>query len=415
MANISGDFNDNYLIGTPESDNFFGDQGNDTFDGLGGADNFVFNNVTHIVDVHTVDLYIHEVHVWSSDNYDIINNFAINEDRVYSIVPVTQDIIPQPINSGAQSPNDFSPNSGEIEYIFGTTGSDIINGTSANDIIYGRSGNDIIYGYDAKDILYGGTGDDSLYGGANTDELYGGGGNDYLNGGEGLNNVLYGGAGNDILDGRDISSDTLIGGPGNDTYIVDNNPVFGDLGDPIIEYLNEGTDTVQSSANYRLGANLENLILLGSDDIGGLGNALDNRIEGNAGKNFLIGDDGNDYLLGYGDKDVLVGEAGNDILEGGAGDDILDGGSGSDILTGGAGADTFVFSSPFNGIDSITDFKYEEGDKIQVLARGFGIQQDELNKFTFDSRSNALLFNQIQFASLQPGSNFIPSLNIIIV
>jgi Ca2+-binding RTX toxin-like protein len=42
----------------------------------------------------------------------------------------------------------------------------------------------------------------------------------------------------------------LIGGKGNDTYIVD-------TGDVVIENPAEGTDTVQSSVTYTLGANLE--------------------------------------------------------------------------------------------------------------------------------------------------------------
>ena len=50
----------------------------------------------------------------------------------------------------------------------------------------------------------------------------------------------------------------MTGGGGNDTYMVDN------VGDAITENDGEGTDTVQGSVSYTLGANVENLTLTGS-------------------------------------------------------------------------------------------------------------------------------------------------------
>jgi Ca2+-binding RTX toxin-like protein len=423
MAFISGTpGNDPLISGTSNNDTIFGNLGDDVLDGNGGADEFIFNNVINVLNLGDIN----DVYIYSTDGFDIIQNFdSSNDDSVISIDPTTNFRNYVYINTSVGVVEQKSPGSGRTEYILGTTNSDKINGTSADDVIYSSSGNDIVYGKDGNDTLYGDSGDDSLYGGADSDTVYGGSGNDYLSGGDEIDE-LYGGYGNDILDGGN-SSDILIGGIGNDTYIADGNKQFEGyillVSDSITEKFNEGTDTVQSSDTYQLGDNLENLVLTGSSDIDGLGNALDNRIEGNAGQNFLVGGDGNDYLRGYAGNDILVGETGNDTLSGGTGNDFLNGGAGkdtlagragSDTLTGGAGADRFVFSSSSDGIDIIKDFKFEEGDKIQILASGFGIMQDDLNKFTFNSTSNALFFGQVQLASLQPGSNFNPSLDILI-
>jgi Ca2+-binding RTX toxin-like protein len=118
----------------------------------------------------------------------------------------------------------------------------------------------------------------------------------------------------------------LIGGSGNDTYIVDN------VGDVALEDLNAGTDLIQSSVTYTLGANVENLTLTGIAAINGTGNAMNNILTGNSGVNNLSGGDGSDTLIG---------------------------GGGADILTGLAGADTFRFAladSRLAAFDRITDF-----------------------------------------------------------
>ena len=91
---------------------------------------------------------------------------------------------------------------------------------------------------------------------------------------------------------------------GNDLYMVDN------TGDSVTENANEGTDTVQSTRTYTLGANLENLTLSGTTAINGTGNTLDNVLTGNTAAN------------------TLTGNAGHDTLNGGAGADTLRGGTG---------------------------------------------------------------------------------------
>ncbi|KIK82449.1 type I secretion protein, partial [Pseudomonas sp. W15Feb9B] len=75
----------------------------------------------------------------------------------------------------------------------------------------------------------------------------------------------------------------MIGGAGYDTYIVD------DAGDVISETgaLAYEIDTVWSSLNWTLGANLEYLFLAGTANLNGTGNSLNNMLTGNSGNNIL--------------------------------------------------------------------------------------------------------------------------------
>jgi Ca2+-binding RTX toxin-like protein len=184
----------------------------------------------------------------------------------------------------------------------------------------------VITGTDAEDRLIGKGGDDHLIGGAGNDELYG---HDKPDGDQ------IADTGNDLLDGG-TGADGMAGGAGNDTYVVD------DAGDTVTELLDEGTDTVESSIDYTLGDNVENLTLTGTGDLAGTGNGLNNTIVGNTGANTLNGQSGNDALHGGDGDDQLFGDAGNDALYGDAGQDILAGSNGDDVLDGGTAADTMI-------------------------------------------------------------------------
>ena len=254
--------------------------------------------------------------------------------------------------------------------------------------------------------------------GAIIENAIGGAGADNLVG-NAVSNTLIGGAGNDSLDGG-AGADTLIGGLGDDTYIVD---VAGDL---VTELANEGTDTVQSSISYVLGANVENLTLTGTAAINGTGNGLGNVITGNVAANVLTGGAGNDTLDGGAGVDTLVGGTGDDtyvvdvaadlitelanegsdtvkaaftytlgatlenltltgtaaingtgnssdniligncaanILTGGAGNGSLDGGAGIDTLIGGVGDDIYVVD---NAGDIVTELANEGADTVKA-------------------------------------------------
>ena len=206
--------------------------------------------------------------------------------------------------------------------------------------------------------------------------------------------------------------DLLAGGAGDDTYVVNN------AADYVLENTNEGTDTVHATVHFALTASVENLVLDGSADLQGYGNADANTLTGNSGNNLLNGGAGADTMSGGAGNDTyFVDDAGDLVIEnanegtdavfaniaytlaanvetlvlqggdnisgtgntianklfGNTGDNTLDGGGAADVLTGGVGNDTFVFHAGEANGDMITDFAGNgaaAGDSLTFV--GFG-------------------------------------------
>ncbi len=248
--------------------------------------------------------------------------------------------------------------------LFAGAGNDLVDGGSGLDRLVGSSGDDQIYGEADNDLLYGSTGVDILFGGSGDDGLYGGSEND----------TIYGGTGDDRIDG-DTGVDTLNGGFGNDIYNLKL-----DASDVIVEFAGQGTDTIRSFFNYTLPDQIERLILVGEAATIGTGNALDNVIT--TEDIAVIVDpvpEVNHTLLGGEGNDLIQAGSGNDLIDGQAGNDRLAGWYGTDTLTGGTGADEFVFATNYSsyfagydGIDVITDFNVDQGDRLIIPLNGFG-------------------------------------------
>lgn len=133
---------------------------------------------------------------------------------------------------------------------------------------------------------------------------------------------LAGTSGNDWIDGK-LGADTMKGGYGSDTYVVNQTK------EAVVEYANQGVDTVRAAVSYTLPNLVENLVLTGSANLTGKGTAWHNVLVGNDGANTLYGMDGNDRLAG---------------------------GKGADVLWGGNGKDTFVLRSLAEAGDTVKDY-----------------------------------------------------------
>ena len=291
--------------------------------------------------------------------------------------------------------------------IDGDAGADSIEGGAGNDQLSGGAGNDLLSGEAGQDTLSGRQGDAPYLTGAGdtliealdegTDAVLSGlnaaladnfenltqTGVASLATGNGLDNVLTGNALANTLTGL-AGNDTMVGGSGNDLYLV-TEAACGD------------SDTVISTLNLTLLANLENLQLAGSATTGTgnslatliIGNALNNVLNGAAGVDTLLGGAGDDlncidnaldqvleiagegndtvvasvdYVLGAGVETLtLTGAAlhgtGNllvDTLNGTGLADALDSGAGVDQLVGGKGGDTYLID---NALDAVVETK----------------------------------------------------------
>lgn len=174
------------------------------------------------------------------------------------------------------------------------------------------------------------------------------------------NDLLAAGLGNDELDGG-LGADQLLGGEGNDIYHVDN-PL-----DQVVELLNQGNDTVNTSVTHTLQTEVENLVLTGAAPIQGYGNNSDNMLTGNISNNALFGSWGNDVLEGGKGNDVLVGGPDQDIYKFNRGD-------GFDIISDNLGQDKIIFGETVKKKDLLF-FR----DRFGNLVLNYGNPMDQIS------------------------------------
>lgn len=355
--NGTGNASDNILIGNAGRNVLTGGAGNDDLSGLGGNDQLVGGDGGDYLDggagndllsggAGEDDLYGGEGNdlFAVSTGYDTINGGAGIDYYDASGLAIGA-VINLLSGRGLQGAGNVQFFDG-IEFVIGSGLADTIIGNAANNTLDGRAGADNLRGVGGDDTYAVDDAGDLVSELLNSADA---GGEDLVvasvnfvlanyvedltligaalaGTGNSLANVITGNSGANTLNGA-AGIDTLIGGTGDDLYYADN------AGDVVVEKAGEGADTVRATISFGLADDVETLILMGSANLNGTGNAANNLLFGNTGAN------------------------------------ILNGGVGNDQLTGGTGADTFQFGTNFRS-DIIKDFNSGQGDVIQLVGLG---------------------------------------------
>jgi Ca2+-binding RTX toxin-like protein len=404
---LTGTSGNDEIMGGAGNDSLTGDAGADILDGGVGADVMTggLGSDSYYID-NIADTIVEAAELGANDLVSGIISFT-NFTNVEVAVLEGEDAINLTGHSGA-------------EQLAGNLAANIIRGMGGNDLLAGFEGGDRLDGGAGLDAMHGGTGNDTyvidavgdtlneliaqgfdtaesavlsinllnytsienaLLTGSLALNLVGDNRNNVLTGNSAANNI-QGNLGNDTLEGG-AARDTMSGGGGNDLYIT-----IG--GDTLSEAAGGGTDTVQSTVNFTLANNFENLVLAGTAQTG-RGNTAFNELTGNASANRLFG-------LG-----------GNDIISGGSGNDLLDGGAGRETLTGGIGNDVFDFNATSESgttattRDVITDFVHLSDD-INLATIDASTQRIGNNAFrfigtqSFQNRAGDVRFEQVDNA-----------------
>lgn len=335
---LDGGGGNDYLIGSAKADRLLGGVGQDKLDGASGADDMRggADNDQYWVN-HAGDIVVEVV----GEGYDTVNSLL----NGYALPEGVEglNLAGTTLNGGGNALGNYLRGNALANVLYGHAGSDRIEGFGGDDLLYGDDGDDIIDGGAGIDRMTGGTGNDSFYVDNAADivtEISGGGGdrvivsaedytlaanvevlwltgsavtargNDQANtlNGNALANTLCGFGGADTFTGGG-GDDTFVGGLGSDIFYVD------DLGDSVVEQLNEGYDRIvlSTGGNFVMPGNVEVLELRGAATFG-TGNDLDNYIYANVSISTINGGLGNDWLFASGGNDTLIGDFGNDVF-----------------------------------------------------------------------------------------------------
>ena len=282
-------------------------------------------------------------------SFNDVFGLFLNGENVAFVPGTDTPISANSINdvSGFANTNFFNSNFGYDSFtnVFTVELTDLEPGTNTLEFAIADAGDSIVDSaiFIAGDVtvenqplnpVIGSPSDREVFGTDRNEEFIGSDGNDGITGND-LDNTILGRSGIDAIDGQ-AGNDFIDGG--------------GDA-DTVVYQFDVAGVTVDLSAGSA------------TDGFGGSDVLID--IEN------IIGSEFNDRLIGGDDANSLAGRDGDDTIAGRSGDDFVIGAAGSDILSGGAGNDSFVFASPAEGNDTITDFELGI-DEITIVSDAFG-------------------------------------------
>ena len=383
-----------------------GNSGNNRLDGLGGADTMTGGAGDDIYVVDAAGDTVVEALNEGTDEVRTTVSYTLSANVEYITLQAAGGAINGTGNAlaniltGNASANVLTGGGGDDIYYVDSTDSIVESVGGGTDTALAAFSFTIAAGFELENIILTGTSNINATG----NEF-----NNFLQGNSG-DNILTGNAGNDTLDGM-AGNDTMAGGLGDDVYFVDNTL------DVLTENLNEGEDTVYSQATtFTLGANVENLTLVGLNNISGTGNTLNNVIYGNAGNNVLTDGGGNDTFAGLQGNDTITGGSGNTTYEYARGD-------GADLVTDTGGSDALNFDTSVSHTqlwfsqsgsnllisvvgtsDSITVVNWFSGvaNHVETISAGDGFTLDESRVQSLVSAMAALTPPPMGYTDLQP-------------
>lgn len=351
IENVYGGDGNDTLIGNDADNQIHGGHGADTMIGGYGNDTYFVDDVGDVV---------------TEKPGEGIDN--VNSSISYTLSANVENLV-------------LSDKGGAIDGT-GNAADNVIIGNASANVLMGEGGNDTLDGGANADILIGGPGNDTYYVdnvgdvvtekaaegtdtviasisyvlAANVENLTLAEGAGPLSGvGNHLDNLIVGNSQDNVLDGG-TGADTLQGGAGDDIYLVH------DARATIVEAVDGGNDTVISTVDFELPANVETLILVGTATYGAVltpGHSFAAASVELAQTDASASDD----VVG---KTLVANPAISSELVGGTGDDFLVGAHAvATDMAGGSGNDGYVI---FNSSDIVQEDAGAGSDTIYARA-----------------------------------------------